>query len=170
MSRRRPRLAALVLLGLALAACGKKGPPVIPENRLPAPAAGLGALIDEGAIQVSWTNPTTRFDGTSLRDLIEVKLYRREDNDDSPLKPAMLSGGQVVGKTVRYALDHGKELADLSLDEFRQASSHIDRDVYEAITVEASLRARGVIGGTAPEAVKRQLAEAKALVARETRS
>ena len=97
MRRRGPRLAALALLGLALAACGKKGPPVIPENRLPAPAAGLRALIDEGAIQVSWTNPATRFDGTPLKDLIEVKLYRREDNDDSPLKPAMLSGGQVVG-------------------------------------------------------------------------
>ena len=77
---------------------------------------------------------------------------------------------EVVGKTVRYALDHRKELADLSLEEFRQASSHFERDVYEAITVEASLRARGVIGGTAPEAVKRQLVEAKALVAREARS
>ena len=97
MRRRGPRLAALALLGLALAACGKKGPPVIPENRLPAPAAGLRALIDEGAIQVSWTNPATRFDGTPLKDLIEVKLYRREDNDDAPLKPAMLSGGQVIG-------------------------------------------------------------------------
>ena len=26
-----------------------------------------------------------------------VKLHRREDKDDSPLKPAMLSSGQVVG-------------------------------------------------------------------------
>jgi len=72
----------------------------------------------------------------------------------------------IVGKTVRYAIAQGKELAELSLQEFRQASSRIDPDVYEAITVEASLRAREVIGGTAPEAVARQLAEAKALVAR----
>jgi argininosuccinate lyase len=75
---------------------------------------------------------------------------------------------EIVGKTVRYAIAQGKELAELSLREFRQASSRIDPDVYEAITVEASLRARGVIGGTAPEAVARQLAEAKALVTRGT--
>jgi argininosuccinate lyase len=77
---------------------------------------------------------------------------------------------EIVGQTVRYAIAEGKELAELSLQEFRQASSRIDPDVYEAITVEASLRARAVIGGTAPEAVARQLAEAKALVARGTSS
>ena len=97
MSRPRRGLVALVLLGLVLAACGKKGPPIAPENRLPVPPAGLGASIDESAIQVSWTNPGTRYDGTPLKDLIEVKLYRREDSDDAPLKPAMLSAGRVVG-------------------------------------------------------------------------
>ena len=38
-------------------------------------------------------------------------------------------------------------------------------DVFQAISVEASLRARAVSGGTAPEAVRRALAEAKALAA-----
>ena len=46
----------------------------------------------------------------------------------------------------------------------------IDEDVYEAITVEASLRARAVIGGTAPEAVRRQLEEARELIARGSRA
>ncbi len=73
---------------------------------------------------------------------------------------------EVVGKTVRYGLAHGKELAQLSLDEFRQLCPLIDEDVYEAITVEASLRARAVIGGTAPEAVRRQLDLAKELIGR----
>jgi argininosuccinate lyase len=41
----------------------------------------------------------------------------------------------------------------------------IGRDVYPALTVEASLRARAVIGGTAPDAVRRQLAQAKVLLA-----
>ena len=35
------------------------------------------------------------------------------------------------------------------------------RDVYPALTVEASLRARAVVGGTAPEAVRRQLAHVR---------
>ena len=77
---------------------------------------------------------------------------------------------EIVGKTVRYGLGHGKELAELSLDEFRQMSPLIDEDVYEAITVEASLRARGVIGGTAPEAVRRQIEEARELIARGSRA
>ncbi len=76
---------------------------------------------------------------------------------------------EVVGKIVRYAEAHRKELAQLTLEEFRQGSSHIGQDVYEAITVEASLRARAVIGGTAPEAVRRQLSEARGLIARGTR-
>ena len=37
-------------------------------------------------------------------------------------------------------------------------------DVHEALTVEASLRARSVVGGTAPEAVRQALAQARALV------
>ncbi len=77
---------------------------------------------------------------------------------------------EIVGKTVRYGLGQGKELAELSLDEFRQMSPLIDEDVYAAITVEASLRARAAIGGTAPEAVRRQLEEARELIARGSRA
>jgi argininosuccinate lyase len=73
---------------------------------------------------------------------------------------------EIVGKTVRYALMRNKELAELAVEEFKQVSPLIDADVYDAITVQASLRARGVVGGTAPEAVRRQLAEAHALTAR----
>jgi predicted small lipoprotein YifL len=91
------RLAGLLLIGLALAACGKKGPPLPPEVRLPIPPAGLRASIDENAILVTWTNPGTRIDGSRLKDLTEVRLYRREDTDNGPLKPAILSRGRIVG-------------------------------------------------------------------------
>lgn len=87
----------MALLGWALAACGKKGPPVAPELRLPLAPAALHASIDENSIALTWTNPGARFDGTPLKDLTEVKLFRREDRDGGPLKPAMLSGGNVVG-------------------------------------------------------------------------
>ncbi len=71
---------------------------------------------------------------------------------------------EVAGKTVRYALAQGKELLELSLDELRAFSGLIGDDIHAAITLEASLSARAVIGGTAPEAVRRQLALAKDLV------
>jgi argininosuccinate lyase len=72
---------------------------------------------------------------------------------------------EMVGQTVRYAIGHGKELAELTLEEFRRIAPLVDGDVYEAITVDASLRARAVVGGTAPEAVRRQIDEARKLVA-----
>src|SRR5439155_534729 len=61
---------------------------------------------------------------------------------------------EVVGRLVRYALDEGKTLEDLTLPELRRFSPLIDGDVKDAITVEASIRARAVTGGTAPAAVR----------------
>ena len=72
----------------------------------------------------------------------------------------------VVGRVVRHALDEGKALEDLRLAELRRFSPLIDADVKEAISVDASLRARAVTGGTAPDAVRRALALARALLAR----
>ena len=97
MSRVGRRHVLLGFLGLALAACGKKGPPIAPELRLPVPPAGIQTSIEEDSILVSWTNPESRLDGTRLRDLIEVKLFRHEDSTDGPLKPAMLSRGKIAG-------------------------------------------------------------------------
>jgi len=73
---------------------------------------------------------------------------------------------EVVGRLVRYALDEGKTLEDLTLPELRRFSPLIDGDVKDAITVEASIRARAVTCGTAPAAVRRTLALARALIAR----
>ncbi|HKW93689.1 MAG TPA: argininosuccinate lyase [Methylomirabilota bacterium] len=74
---------------------------------------------------------------------------------------------EVVGRAVRHAIARGRELGDLPLEELRQFSELIGRDVYAALTVEASLRARSVQGGTAPEAVRHQLAQVKAWLERE---
>jgi argininosuccinate lyase len=68
---------------------------------------------------------------------------------------------EIVGRAVRHGIAQGKELTDLPLEELRRFSPLIDNDVHAALTVEASLRARSVTGGTAPEAVARALAEAR---------
>jgi hypothetical protein len=70
---------------------------VAPELRLPVPPVGLQASVDEDSILVSWTNPGRRVDGAPLKDLAEVRLFRHEDSGEGPIKPAMLSGGRIVG-------------------------------------------------------------------------
>jgi argininosuccinate lyase len=73
---------------------------------------------------------------------------------------------EIVGHAVRHGIAKGKELGDLSLGELRQFSPLIEKDVHAALTVDASLRARAVTGGTAPGAVARALDLARARIAR----
>jgi hypothetical protein len=89
--------AALLLLGVSLVACGKKGPPVAPERRLPMAPSALQGAVDEDSVVLTWANPTTRVDSSRMRDLTTLRVHRREDSDGTPLKPAMLSGDRVVG-------------------------------------------------------------------------
>jgi argininosuccinate lyase len=68
---------------------------------------------------------------------------------------------EIVGKTVRYAIDRGKELAALSLDELRTFSAAIGADVHAVLTVEGSVAARSHPGGTAPAQVRAAIAQAR---------
>jgi predicted small lipoprotein YifL len=88
---------ALLLVAAAAAGCGKKGPPVAPERRVPAAVSAVTALVEGSAIVLSWQNPGTRADGTRLRDLAVIRVHRREEPGDGEPKPALLSWGKVVG-------------------------------------------------------------------------
>jgi argininosuccinate lyase len=69
---------------------------------------------------------------------------------------------EIVGQAVKLALDTEKELVDLELSTFRALSPLIDNDVFDIMTLEGSVAARNLIGGTAPEQVKAQIAAARA--------
>lgn len=69
---------------------------------------------------------------------------------------------EVVGKTVRYCVENGKDIPELSLDEFRRFSPLIEADIYDFVTLEASVNARRATGGTARAAVEREIARARA--------
>ncbi len=68
---------------------------------------------------------------------------------------------EIVGKTVRYCIEQGKDIPELTLDEFRSFSKHIDEDIYDYVTLDASVNARRATGGTAREAVQREIARAR---------
>ena len=56
---------------------------------------------------------------------------------------------EKIGNTVRYALERGVELGELSLDELRQFGPEFGEDFYAAVTVNATLDCHDVTGGTA---------------------
>jgi argininosuccinate lyase len=68
---------------------------------------------------------------------------------------------EVVGKTVRYCIDNGKNIPELTLEEFQQFSPIIDVDIFDHVTLEASVNARKATGGTARSAVEKELALAR---------
>jgi argininosuccinate lyase len=71
----------------------------------------------------------------------------------------------IVGQAVRYALDKGCELGDLSLEELRQFApefaSKFAPDFFDAITLESTLNCHDVAGGTAIERVQAALSLAE---------
>jgi argininosuccinate lyase len=71
---------------------------------------------------------------------------------------------EVVGKTVRYCVETGKDIPELTLDEFRQFSKKIEADIFAAVTLEASVSARQATGGTARVAVENEIARARAVL------
>jgi argininosuccinate lyase len=68
---------------------------------------------------------------------------------------------EVVGKTVRYCVETGKDIPELTMDEFGRFSDLIADDIYDHVTLEASVNARKATGGTAREAVEREIARAR---------
>ncbi|MFC2019527.1 argininosuccinate lyase [Chloroflexota bacterium] len=66
----------------------------------------------------------------------------------------------IVGRLVSYAEEQGKSLKELDIAEHKTFSTRFEDDVY-ALTMKASLRARDIVGGTAPKQVARALAAAR---------
>jgi argininosuccinate lyase len=68
---------------------------------------------------------------------------------------------EAVARAVRAAEKAGKDLAGLSAAELKAVSPLIGEDVRELLTPEGSAASRGVIGGTAPDAVRAAIARGR---------
>jgi argininosuccinate lyase len=73
---------------------------------------------------------------------------------------AFRAAHEVVAKLVSYAIEQNKPLNKLTITEYKKFSPLFAKDVL-AITIEFSLAARDVTGGTAPKQVAKALAAAK---------
>jgi argininosuccinate lyase len=69
---------------------------------------------------------------------------------------------EVVGKAVRFCVENRKDLPELSLEAWKGFSDRIEADIFDAITLEASVNARKATGGTASERVRAEIERVRA--------
>lgn len=65
----------------------------------------------------------------------------------------------ITGRIVRAALDQGREVSELSLEEMRGFCDRIDKSVFPRLTATAAIDHKGQTGGTAKVQVERRIRE-----------
>ena len=60
---------------------------------------------------------------------------------------------EIVGKLVLGCIKMGKSLNELKIEEYKQASPVIEKDIYDAIDIVKCIQSRSLPGGPAPSAV-----------------
>jgi argininosuccinate lyase len=68
---------------------------------------------------------------------------------------------EVVGLAVRLGVETSRDLAEMTLAELRAFSPLIEEDVFAVLSLEGSVAARDVLGGTAPNRVREAAAAAR---------
>jgi argininosuccinate lyase len=71
---------------------------------------------------------------------------------------------EIVGSAVAYAINKGKDLSECSLQEMHAFDRRIEADVFDVLTLEGSVNARDITGGTAPQQVRRQIVACRKLI------
>jgi argininosuccinate lyase len=71
-----------------------------------------------------------------------------------------------AGEAVKRAEARGIALSELSLDEFKKIAPEFGDDVHRVFDFAQSIASREVVGGTGPNAVRAQIAHARALIER----
>ncbi len=64
---------------------------------------------------------------------------------------------EVAARVVRYALDRGKDLKDVTLEELKMFSPKFTEKVFGALDIKVAVDRRRATGGTATEAVLREI-------------
>ena len=105
---------------------------------------------------------TLKMNAANAKKALEKGYILATDLADYLVKKGMAfrAAHEAVAKLVTYAVEQDKPLAKLTLTEYKKFSKLFEKDVF-SISVESSLAARDVSGGTAPKQVAKALAAAK---------
>jgi argininosuccinate lyase len=96
-----------------------------------------------------------RVNTTAMRRAAELGFSTATDVADYLVRKGVpfRDAHEAVGKAVAYCVEKEMEITALSLTEWQHFSARIESDIFECITVDASVNARNIPGGTARERV-----------------
>ena len=112
----------------------------------------------------------TRFRTDRMRAAAELGFATATDLADWLVREANIpfrEAHHITGAAVKLAESRGAALDQLPLDDLKAIDSRIDERVFKALSVEASVAARASHGGTAPDQVRKRVAEARSALGME---
>lgn len=112
-----------------------------------------------------------QFNTGRMRELAESGFATATDFADWLVRDAGLpfrEAHHVTGAVVALAEKEACGLADLSLDQFQAIDARIDENVFDVLSVDASVASRSSYGGTSPVQVKVQIEKAKQILGLES--
>jgi argininosuccinate lyase len=68
---------------------------------------------------------------------------------------------ELVGRVVMHAIERGKPLEDIPLEEYREFSAVFGDDLYASLRLESSLASKSAVGGTSSARVEDSLLKAR---------
>ncbi|WP_373895574.1 argininosuccinate lyase [Virgibacillus natechei] len=71
---------------------------------------------------------------------------------------------EIIGKIVLHAIDNGKYLLDLKMEEYKKFSGLFEEDIYDVLAPEQVVANRHSYGGTSKQQVREQLELAKGVL------
>jgi argininosuccinate lyase len=104
---------------------------------------------------------TTKFAAERLRAAASEPLILATDAADYLVRRGMpfRQAHDVIGKVLREAERQNRLWTQLSLDDLRKISPVFDNDFHAGLSVEGAIAAKSVPGGTAPDAVRGEIAD-----------
>ncbi len=125
-------------------------------------AAGLLAL---SIAAMTGMVADTTFDTARMRQAAELGYATATDLADWLVREADIpfrEAHHITGAAVKLAEQRGVALDALPLEDLKAMDTRIDERVFAALSVDASVASRSSHGGTAPDEVRKRVAEASA--------
>ena len=143
-----------------------KGIPLAYNKDMQEDKEALFDAVDTAAMCLKTLAPmcaTMRVNKARMRKLAAEGFINATDCADYLVKRGLpfRDAYKITGSIIRWCIENGKTLETMTVEEYQTFEPRFESGVYEAIRLENCVAGRTVIGGPAPEEVRRQIAAAR---------